>query len=117
MRKLVLVAAASFLALGATAPAMAHPDDWWDQSQHDYDHEQLDQEHQDEHGYLDEMHREAHEEGMTPWEHRQLHRYLNHEHAREHRELEREHRWEHWRNYQNPWYYGYPQYRYYYWGY
>jgi hypothetical protein len=114
MRKLGFIVAASVLALGVSAPVLAHPIDGYE-SQHDYDHDQLDQEHQDEHDYLDEIHREAHEEGLTPWEHRRLHQYLDREHAREHRELDREHRWEHENNRWNPWYYGsgWPQYRYY----
>lgn len=120
MRKLGLVAAASFLALGVTAPAMAHPTGGWAQSQHDDDHDQIDQQHDDEHDYLGEVHREAHEEGLTSWEHRQLHRDLKREHRREHRELDREHRWEHRENGWNPSYYGWgaPRYRYYrYYGY
>lgn len=114
MRKLGLLAAASFLALGVTAPAVAHPNGW-QQSQHDDDHDQLDQQHDDEHDYLGEVHREAHEEGLTPWEHRKLHRDLKREHRREHRELDREHRWEHWENGWNSSYYGWgsPRYRYY----
>lgn len=119
MRKIGLMLAASFLAVGVTAPAMAHPDNnGWYQSQHDEDHDQLDRQHDDEHDNLDEIHREAHEDGMSPWEHRQLHRYLNREHAREHRELDREHRWEHWQNGWNPSYYRYSRSGYrFYWGY
>ena len=112
MRRLGLQMAASFLALGFAAPAIAHPDDGWDQSQHGYDHDRLDQQHGNEHDYLDDVHREAHEEGLDPWEHRQLHRSLNREHRREHRQLDREHRWEHQDNSWNPWYYGARRYRY-----
>lgn len=115
MRKLGLVVAASFLAFGVTAPAMAHPDDDWYQSPHDYDHNRLDRQHDDEHDYLDDVHREAHGQGLSRWEHRQLHRDLRREHRREHRQLDREHRWEHRDNRWNPGYYGWrsPDYRYY----
>ncbi|MEP6869379.1 MAG: hypothetical protein ABJA20_12755 [Novosphingobium sp.] len=100
MRKLSLMIAVSLLTAGIATPALAHPDDGYDgyESQHDNDHDQLDQQHDDGHDYLDNVHREAHEEGLTPWEHRQLHRQLDREHAREHRQLDREHYWQHRRN-------------------
>ncbi|MEO6717502.1 MAG: hypothetical protein ABIM50_09695 [Novosphingobium sp.] len=101
MRNLSLMIAGPLLAAGISAPAMAQSYYGYnvDQSQHGDDHDQLEQQHDDGHDYLDDVHREAHEEGLNPWEHRQLHRELNREHGREHRQLNREHSWEHRRNY------------------
>lgn len=116
MRKLTLMLVSPLLALGVAVPAMAHPDDGYGydqyESQHDYDHDHLDQRHDAGHEYLDEIHREAHEEGMSPWEHYQLHRYLDREHAWQHRRLEWQHRREHWRRSWDPGYYGWGGYGY-----
>ncbi|WP_328277914.1 hypothetical protein [Sphingobium sp.] len=112
MRKFALVMAATISSLGIAIPATAHPDDGY-QSQHDYDHDQLNREHDDGHDYLDDVHREAHEEGLTYWEHQRLHRDLNREHKREHSDLRREHRAEHRQNEWNAWNSGWSRDRYY----
>ncbi len=111
MRKLTLTTIGVFAAIGLAAPAFAH-DDW--NSRHDWQHEQLDRQHDDVHDQLEAEHDAAHEEGLTPWEHRQLHQDLQYQHeladyriAREH---ERQHRREAWRRHYSE--YGYGYYRY-----
>lgn len=108
MRKIALTAISAVALLGFAAPAMAH--DRW--SRHDHQHEQLADEHDDVHDRLDQEHAEAHEEGLSPWEHRQLHRELRYDHAQADYQIARQHQREHWRNryrrrYQNYGYYGY----------
>jgi hypothetical protein len=101
MRKFGLMMVASIVAMGVAAPAMAHPYDAYGdpyETQHDYDHERLDQQHDSGHDYLDDVHSQAHEEGMTPWEHRQLHRDLDRMHRWQHRQLDRQHSRQHWNN-------------------
>lgn len=109
MRNFALLVAGSLVLAGFTTPAMAHPDDYGYggyETRHDEQHDRLDQRHDDGHEYLDEVHREAHEEGLSPWEHWQLHRDLDREHARQHRRLDRIHRWQHWNNEGDPYYRG-----------
>lgn len=112
MKKLIFTLASTVAMAGFAAPAMAHPDDG-----HEEEHEQLNDQHADAHDELGEEHAEAHAEGLSPWEHRQLHRYLDQKHQWEHSQLRREHRG--WHNY-NDWdggysgYNGYSRYRRYY---
>ena len=105
MRKLGLSIAASIFAFGMSVPASAHPGD----GPHDRDHQQLEDQHDDAHDGLEQMHDDAHAAGLDPWEHRQLHRYLNWQHEREHRQLEWQHRRQHRRN--RDWYGGWDNYR------
>lgn len=97
MRRFSFLVAASMLCAGIATPAFAHPEDRYGvyQSEHDADHDQIDLQHDDTHDYLDQVHREAHEDGLTPWEHEQLHRQFDREHKRAHRQLDREHDWQH----------------------
>jgi hypothetical protein len=95
MRNIVFTALGAAAMFAFAAPAMA-------QDQWDYDvHDQLDQQHAD-----------AHDEGLSPWEHRQLHRELRYEHAQADYQIARQHQQEHWRDqyrrrYQNYGYRGY----------
>ena len=106
MRKVILTAASAIAVAGFAAPAMAHPDDG-----HDEEHEQLNDQHDEAHDDLDYEHAEAHAQGLSPWEHYQLHRYLDAKHDWEHEQLRSEHH--RWHNY-NDWdygaYNGYPRY-------
>lgn len=94
MRKLVLMVASTIALAGFAAPASAHP---YDDAHYD-EHERLNDQHDAIHDDLDQEHVEAHEEGMTPWEHRQLHRYLDQKHDWEDEQLRRKHRRWHNRN-------------------
>jgi hypothetical protein len=109
MRKLAITVSALAL-LGFGAPAMAHGWDGGDggwESPHDRQHDRLDQRHDNVHEQLDEEHAEAHEEGLTPWEHAQLHRDLAYQHESADRQIRREHRREHRRSgWERRWNYG-----------
>lgn len=67
-------------------------------SRHEAQHDELDEQHDDIHDQLDEEHAQAHEDGLSRWDHRQVHRELRQEHRYGHREMNREHSWEHRRN-------------------
>src|SRR5437879_6557778 len=79
MHKLIVTVIASACAFGLAAPAMAHPDDGTDE--HEEVHDQLNDQHGAGHDTLDAFHAQAHQYGMDPWEHRQLHRFLDLQHA------------------------------------
>lgn len=110
MRKLTVALLGAAATLGFAMPAVAHESNW--QTRHDWQHDQLDDWHDDVHDQLDEEHARAHEEGLSPWEHRRLHEELDYQHARADYQIQREHRREHrrdrWQRY-NPYYdnYGY----------
>lgn len=114
MGRLILALGCSVALAGFAAPASAQSYDY----RHDDEHEQLNERHGDIHDDLDEEHAEAHAEGMTPWEHRQLHRYLDEKHRWEDAQLRREHRRWHdrndWEYDRYPDYYGYYRYNRYY---
>ncbi len=101
MRKLAMTIAAGAALSCFAVPALAHDNYSW--SRHDRQHEQLEDQHDDIHDQLEDEHAAAHEEGLTPWEHRQLHRDLEYQHARADYQLQREHarqhRREQWRRY------------------
>ncbi|GAC1577658.1 MAG: hypothetical protein NVS3B5_09840 [Sphingomicrobium sp.] len=106
MSKVLLSLASSAALVAVAAPASAHPYDY----RHDDEHDQLQEQHEDAHDRLDAIHAEAHEEGLDPWEHHQLHRWLRQQHHYEHERLRAEHRWWHgredWRNRYGRGYYG-----------
>ena len=107
MQKIALIAVSAVAMLGFAAPAMAH-DQW---SRHDRQHERLADEHDNVHDQLGEEHAAAHEEGLSPWEHHQLHRELRYQHERADYQIARQHQNQHWRNeyrrYQNDYDYRY----------
>ena len=108
VRNLILTLFASAAAVGMAAPAMAHPDGGDDQ--HEQVHDQLNDMHDNGHDQLDALHEQAHEEGMSPWEHRRLHRYLDRQHARMHDQLSDSHDQYHdqsWQGYYGNGYNGY----------
>ena len=99
MNKMTKILLGSVLVLGLASPAMAH--DEWENSYgyHDGQHERLAQHHDDAHDQLDEEHAQAHDEGLSPWEHYRVHRYLAAKHAYEHQRLEQQHDRQHRRAY------------------
>jgi len=63
-------------------------------SQHDDEHDQIEEQHDDVHDDLDQEHARAHQYWMSGRDHRQLHRGLNEEHADAHDQLDDQHdRW------------------------
>lgn len=94
MRKLALgsIGAAALMALAVPASANAQ----W--SHHDRDHQQLDDEHGDVHDQLEAEHANAHEQGLSPWQHAQLHRDLNNQHDEADYAVELQHQREHARD-------------------
>jgi hypothetical protein len=111
MHKIAFVLTASLLVLASAGPAQAQPqpqlqpDDGYE-TYHDHDHDELDQDHQDEREYLEELHREAHQDDMSPWEHRLLHRYIERGHVPAYHEIDREHRRENGKSQWSAWYSG-----------
>ena len=99
MRKLTIATIGALSMLAFAAPAAAQYGGW--ESHHDRQHDWLDQRHDDVHDHLDEEHAEAHEQGLSPWEHRQLHEQLQEQHDYADyqiaRQQQREHRRDAWR--------------------
>jgi len=89
MRRLVLTMVSVTALIGFAVPASAHDYNW--ASPHDQEHEGLDRQHEAIHDELDAEHAAAHEEGLTPWEHEQLHRELEYRHEQADAQI----RWEH----------------------
>lgn len=93
MRSMILTALSGAAFLGFAAPAVAHPDDGDDQ--HAEQHDQLGQQHGDVHQQLDAIHNDAHEQGLSWYEHQQLHRQLEQAHARADYNIEMQHYYQH----------------------
>lgn len=93
MRSMILTALSGAALLGFAAPAMAHPDDGDDQ--HEEQHEGLDEQHSDVHQQLNGIHNDAHEQGLSWYEHQQLHRQLDQAHARADYNIEMQHYYQH----------------------
>lgn len=93
MRNLLMAAVGSAALLGFSAPAGAHPNDGDDQ--HAEQHDELNDEHGDVHQQLNGIHNEAHEEGLSWYEHQQLHRQLGRAHARADGNIEEQHYYQH----------------------
>ncbi|WP_295638278.1 hypothetical protein [Novosphingobium sp.] len=96
MRNVTMTVLAAVAMLGFAAPALAHENDR--NSRHDWQHDRLDQRHDDVHDRLDDEHADAHDYGLSPWEHRQLHRQLAYDHDRADARIARDHRREHRRD-------------------
>lgn len=90
-RSILALAAMGVFAALSPATVFAHPDDGYYSSSHDAEHDRLDDVHNDIHDQLDEEHTEAHAQGLTPWEHDQLHRDLDRQHYYADRDVRREH--------------------------
>ncbi len=117
MRKLMMTAIGAVATISFGLPVAANAQ--W--SRHDHQHEQLDDQHGDVHDQLEAEHSQAHEEGLTPWEHAQLHQDLRNRHEEADYAIELQHQREHmrdqWRRrhgygYQNYGYRGYQRQRY-----
>jgi hypothetical protein len=108
MKYKAIAAALGLAAFAALTPvaASAHGDEdgynrnygWNGYSQHDRQHDRLDDRHDNIHDRLDDEHAYAHEQGLDPWEHRQLHRELDYRHEEADGRLRRDHWRQHWRN-------------------
>lgn len=85
--------------LGFAGPAAAQ-DYGYDyngyEDQHHAEHDQLNHERKDLHHRLRDEHGEAHDQGLDPWEHGQLHRDLR----AEHRYQDQARRYEHYREHE-----------------
>jgi hypothetical protein len=103
MRNIVLTAVSAAAMLAFAVPAMAQ-DQW---SNHDDQHEHLANHHDDVHDQLDQEHADAHDQGLSPGEHRQLHRELRYDHAQADYQIARQHQREHWRDQHRRRYRGY----------
>ena len=93
MRGMILTVLSGAALLGFAAPAMAHPDDGDDQ--HAEQHDELDEQHGDVHQQLGAIHNDAHEQGLSWYEHQQLHRQLGRAHARTDYNNEMQHYYQH----------------------
>jgi hypothetical protein len=102
MRRIIAFALSN-AAVGFAAPATAqsygydYGNPYGYVSEHQREHDQLRQESHQVHHELDDQHNAAHEQGLDPWQHAQLHRdlrsehrYLDHARSHEHR---RQHQW------------------------
>ena len=98
MRKHIMLTVGVFAA-GFAVPAAAqdYGYGYGYQSQHQLEHDQLDHQRRDLHHQLRDRHEDAHEQGLDPWTHAQLHQdlraqhqYYDHQRRHEHR---REHQW------------------------
>jgi len=81
---------------------------------HDRQHDRIEERHEDGHEQLEEEHEDAHDQGLSRWEHRDVHQDLEYRHARQDYQLQRRHQGQHRRNGWQRRYYnnGYGGYRY-----
>lgn len=97
MRKFYYGFIGALVALGLSAPALAHERRWGDR--HDRQHDRLERKHDRNHYRLERQHDRAHWYGLSRRQHHRLHHELDRRHDRADHRLEHRHDRQHRRDY------------------